>query len=305
MFWNEQNMSCPGWYCGKIQLDDDKFSECGSCPRGYRRNDLTFICEPCTDSPQLYDWLYLGFMVLIVLILHWFFIDMIAMRRSFSVYVLSLHFTALIEVLLSCILALLLTDPIGSFQIYSCPTKSLSDWYTLFHNPTPNYDEKVYCTQEAVYPLYTIVFLFYILSLAFMLLIRPWVCKKFFSKRGKMSIYAAMYFIPILALTHAVIGGLIYYAFPYLIVIISVISSAAHFAVKIEQSVTALIRTTVTQPRNIVILLGHWCLHAYGIISITQLNQPLLHSLLMLLVPLPALFYVFTSRFTDPAKFYL
>ncbi|KAJ8979754.1 hypothetical protein NQ317_004741 [Molorchus minor] len=53
-----------------------------------------------------------------------------------------------------------------------------------------------------------------------------------------MSIYAAMYFIPILVLTHAVVGD---YSFPYLVVILSVISCAAHFAIKMDQSITSLI----------------------------------------------------------------
>lgn len=298
-------MFCPGRYCGRIVEENGEVGDCGSCPRGFRRNETTFICDPCLDSPEFYDWLYLGFMVLVVLILHWFFIDMVSMRRSFSKNVLSLHITAFFEILLSCILALVFTHPVGTFKIHSCKSRSLSDWYTLLHNPRPNYEEKIYCTQEAVYPLYTIVFLFYILALVLMLFVRPWVCRKCLPRQGKMAIYAAMYFIPILILIHAVIGGLIYYSFPYLIVVISVISCAAHFAVRMDQSVSALIRSTMTQPRNIVILLGHWCLHAYGIISITQLKDPLLHSLLILLVPLPAIYYILTARFTDPNKFYL
>lgn len=42
-----------------------------------------------------------------------------------------------------------------------------------------------------------------------MLLIRPLIAKKFLPKQGKLSIYAALYFYPILALLHAVGGGLI------------------------------------------------------------------------------------------------
>lgn len=149
-----------------------------------------------------------------------------------------------------------------------------------------------------------------------MLLIRPWICRRFLPRQGKQAIYAAMYFIPILILIHAIIGGLICktfflfsdlittnnntisdYSFPYLIVIISVISCAAHFAVRMEQNMLALLRSTITQPRNMVIVMAHWCLHAYGIISLTQLTDPLLHSLVLLLVPLPALFYILTARY--------
>lgn len=41
----------------------------------------------------------------------------------------------------------------GVFEIRSCKALHLSDWYTLLFNPTPNYEETLHCTQEAVYPL--------------------------------------------------------------------------------------------------------------------------------------------------------
>lgn len=164
-------MKCPGLYCGTLSLENGQTSDCGSCPRGFRRNDTTFICEPCTDAPAFYDWLYLGFMVLLVLIFHWFFIDMVSLRRkyliskilqmqcliiflfSLSKDLLILHGTAFIEVALACLLSLILAHPLGSFTIHSCRVQSISDWYTLLHNPSPNYEKKIHCTQEAVYPL--------------------------------------------------------------------------------------------------------------------------------------------------------
>ncbi|CAG9820324.1 unnamed protein product [Phaedon cochleariae] len=295
-------MSCPGWYCGRIRFLNEAISECGPCPRGFRRNDTSFICEECTDTPSFYDWLYLGFMVLLLLVLHWFFIDMVSMKRRFSRDVIILHASAYFEVMVASLLAIIISSPIGYLRISSCRVRRISDWYTLFHNPTPNYEKKVYCTQEAVYPLYTTVFLFYGLSLLMMIFVRPWVCNKFTRHKCKMSIFAAMYFIPVLVLMHALIGGLLYYCFPHLVLILSVISCASHFAVRLDQSVKALILTTVTEPRNVVILLGHWFLHAYGIISLTQLADPPIHALLILLVPLPTLFYIFTALFTDPSK---
>nr|CAH7733945.1 unnamed protein product [Callosobruchus chinensis] len=293
-------MACPGWYCGKVLMPDGELGACGSCPRGFRRNDTNFICEPCTDTPALYDWLYLGFMVLLMLILHWFSIDLVSMRRTFSKDLLILHTTAFFEVLTASVFSLVVLPPFGSFTIHSCHVRSISDWYTLFHNPMPNFEKKLYCTQEAVYPLYTVVFVFYISCLVAMLTVRPWVCRRYFPRQSKMSIYAAMYFIPILLLAHAVIGGLIYYSYPYLTIILSVISVAAHFASKMDQSAGALARGAVTDPRNLVILLGHWGLHAYGLIAVTQLKQPLTHAPLLMLVPLPTVFYILTARFTDP-----
>lgn len=93
------------------------------------------------------------------------------------------------------------------------------------------------------------------------------------------------------------------YAFPYLVVIISVISCAAHFAVRLDQRMKSLVKSTFSDTRNAIILIGHWCLHAYGIIAITELSNPTLHALMILLVPLPALFYICTAKFTDPNKF--
>lgn len=57
------------------------------------------------------------------------------------------------EVVMSAIITLFIYEPVFSFNINSCEVTKLSDWYTLFHNPSPNYGEKLYCTQEAVFPL--------------------------------------------------------------------------------------------------------------------------------------------------------
>lgn len=292
---------CPGWYCGRELLPNGSWSSCGACPRGYRTEGLS-VCTECNNSPQFYDWLYLGFMALLALVLHWFSIDTASKRRSFCKEVLVLHISALLEIVIAAILTLLMSDPTGSLAVRSCRTQRLSDWYTLLHNPSPNYDKMLHCTQEAVYPLYTMVFIFYALSVMLMLLVRPWLVKRFLPNHGKMSIYAALYFFPTLALIHAVFGGLIYYSFPYVVIILSVISNAAHFAFKLDQSMRYLIVSTLSDTRNIVILLGHWILHAYGIIAITQLQDPVLDKALLALVPLPAVFYILTARFTDPNK---
>ena len=54
-------------------------------------------------------------------------------------------------------------------------------------------------------------------------------------------------------------------------------------------------------PRYITIVLIHWLLHAYGIVSLTDL-QPRLAGLCALLAPVPTVFYVATMPFTDPIR---
>ncbi|XP_012256823.2 JNK1/MAPK8-associated membrane protein [Athalia rosae] len=292
---------CPGMYCGREAFPDGNWSDCHACPRGFRSN-ASSACVSCDDFPMFYDWLYLGFMALLALVLHWFCIDMVAMRRSITKEVIALHFSALIEIVGASLITLQLTDPIGSFAIRSCRARKLSDWYTLLHNPSPDYGKTLHCTQEAVYPLYTMVFTFYALGIILMLLIRPLIAKKFLPKQGKFSIYAALYFFPVLAMLHAIGGGLIYYSFPYITLILSVLSNAAHFAFKLNQSVKSLVMSSVSDVRNIVVILGHWLLHGYGVTALATLRGLSIHPAMLALVPLPALFYILTARFTDPNK---
>ncbi|XP_014242603.1 JNK1/MAPK8-associated membrane protein [Cimex lectularius] len=295
-------IKCPGLYCGRMPLGNGTWGECGACERGFRANDSS-LCVPCGEKPVFYDWLYLGFMTFSPLVLHWFSIDNTTpFRGKLSQGALVLHLSALLETVLAALITLLLVEPFGELDLKSCPVKSLSDWYTLFHNPRPNYTELLHCTQEAVYPLHTMVFVFYGTSVLTMILLRPWLVKFFRLKTGGVTIYAALYFFPILAVFHAVFGGIIYYTFPYIVIVLSVISNAAHFAFKMDQSMTFLVISTVTDVRNLIIVLGHWVVHGYGIISLTQLGEPVLHGAFLCLVPLPALFYIVTARFTDPHK---
>ncbi|XP_039300303.1 JNK1/MAPK8-associated membrane protein-like [Nilaparvata lugens] len=149
---------------------------------------------------------------------------------------------------------------------------------------------------------YTMVLIFYAFSVCIMMLIRPWLAKYFVPKGGKVTIYAALYLYPILAVLHSVFGGLIYYSFPYIIIILSVVSSAGHFAVELDQTVRNLLLSAIRDLRSAVVVIGHWALHAYGIVALTELKDPVFHLMLMGLVPLPAFFYVMTARFTDPHK---
>lgn len=227
-------LRCPGLYCGRILQADGNWSDCGACPRGFRSNSSS-ACVPCEDVPMFYDWLYLGFMALIALVLHWSCIDSIALHFSIVKKVIVLHILAFLEMVTAALATLKIINPDGLFDIKSCRVNRLSDWYTLMHNPTPNYDTNLHCTQEAVYPLlvcrslncsfvksannknyyfplifrYTIVFVFYAMCVVNMLLIRTIIVNRFFPKKGKYTIYAALYFFPLLALLHAIAGGLI------------------------------------------------------------------------------------------------
>lgn len=294
--------ACPGLYCGRELLPDGNWTDCGACPKGFRVN-ASSICVPCNDEPIFYDWLYLGFMALLPLVLHWFCIDSTSLRHNIPKEVIMLHLSALIEVVAASIITVQLSEPIGTFKITSCRTTKLSDWYTLFHNPSPNYEDSLHCTQEAVYPLYTMVFICYALGIAIMLLIRPFIAMKFLPVNGKFSIYAALYCYPVLALLHAIGAGLIYYSFPYITITLSILSNAAHFAFKLNQKMRSLLLSSITNMKNVIVILGHWLLHAYGIVAVATQCGINVHPAMLALVPLPALFYILTVRLTNPQRF--
>ncbi|KAH9489443.1 hypothetical protein Btru_056385 [Bulinus truncatus] len=287
---------CPGRYCGYMPGEET----CMACPRGYTP-DVTSLCVRCDSSPTFYDWLYLGFMGMTSLVLHWSFIDLLSRPKK---GVLLLHLSAFIETVLAASVTLLLCDPMGSLQVRSCSVNQFSDWYSMFFNPTPDYYNTIYCTQEIVYPLYSMVMIYYVFSLVFMMMFRPILSYRLHGCQGHRSIYAALYFLPILILIHAVLAGVIYYAFPYIVVVVSVITSACHLATEENQKMKDLIKQNVTNVRNLTILLGHWALHAYGIIAITQLVQPTYQAPLIALVPFPTIFYILTVKFTDPCMVY-
>lgn len=72
----------------------------------------------------------------------------------FSKNVLILHLSAFLEVVFAGLATLLIfSDSWIPIDIKSCPVERLSDWYTVFHNPAPNYEDKLHCSHEAVYPL--------------------------------------------------------------------------------------------------------------------------------------------------------
>ncbi|KAJ4939237.1 hypothetical protein JOQ06_028693 [Pogonophryne albipinna] len=257
--------TCPGLYCGRMLINGSVEGECGVCPRGERTN-LQNVCERCTEAPELYDWLYLGFMAMLPLVLHWFFIEWYSGKKSSSA--LLQHITAMLECSVSAVVTLLVTEPVGQVRIHSCRVQMLSDWYTMLYNPSPDYVNTLHCTQEAVYPLYTI------------------------------SIYAALYFFPILTVLQAVGGGLLYYAFPYIILVLSLVTLAVYMSASEIQS----FKNLIAKKKRLVVLFSHWLLHAYGIISISRLDKLEQDLPLLALVPCPALFYIATARFTEPSR---
>jgi len=296
-------------------------------------------CVRCSGSPNLYDWFFLLFMAGLGLTLNSFYIEY---TNSKKVWQLSLlHISSVCETLAAAIVTLLLFDPIGQLTLTSCRPTSLQDWYTMFHNPynvtnnVASHYTTLHCTQERVYPLYSLVLIFYGFSLVFLLLFRPLVSSLLVNGKGRKCIYAALYFYPILIGIHAAGGGLVYFCYPYLTLCLSLVTIAIHFALKSDrislrnrriEGATDLLKITVQNPRNLTIVLAHWLAHAFGILTILVARfdsiSPRLPSSsstssssladefslvvpylpILVTVPIPTVFYFLTFHFTDPIR---
>lgn len=126
-----------------------------SCAWGNRKNVMSSMCELCSSSLPLYDWLYLGFMGLLPVLLHSFCIEYCGGKaRKSTTKILALqHVSSVLESIVAAVISLLVMNPRGSLAIDGCGVKDLRDWYTMFFNPTINYSRTLHCTQEAAYPL--------------------------------------------------------------------------------------------------------------------------------------------------------
>lgn len=162
------------------------------------------------------------------------------------------YFCAIFEVLLSALLTVLLTEPRFTFEIHSCGVSSLSDFYTYFFNPSPNYEKTLICTQERVYPLQTMVLVFYASCVIFMLIFRPLVMSNG-PANEKTSLYYALYAFPLLFLIYSIGGGFIYYSFAYISIIISCGMNAGHFAMKQDMDMKKLLVSSCGM-RNLIII---------------------------------------------------
>ncbi len=154
---------------------------------------------------------------------------------------------------------------------------------------------------------YSLPFIYYAFCLLNLGILRPlFLCPVKCQKRkcgASNAIYAALYFYPLLTLAHATLAGLVYYSFPYLLLLASLLSNVVHLAKYPEQSPLTLLHDTVKDGRNCCVVVTHWLLYAYCVASFTQFQQPVLNAALLVLVPVPALFYIMTVKLSDPKTF--
>ncbi|VDM95698.1 unnamed protein product [Thelazia callipaeda] len=303
--------NCPG-FCGRQATTwssgNITYSDCQACSWGYRSVDK-FLCSSCNDLLPLYDWLYLLFVAIIPLLLNSFFVQVYATpKRSASVrqHLFLQHLCCLLECGTSALFSVLLMPPRGSPLLYGCAKSSLREWYPMFYNPIINHTHTLRCTQEIVFPLYSLPFVYLAFCLICLIIFRSTLYLAVFKHHsvGTGPYYATLFAIPLIALFHALIAGLLYYSFGYVTLVCSLGLNTLHMALEREKSMRKLCFEMIHKPRNLFILIIHMALFGFSIftltISRTNSNGSFISLCGMLLVPLPSFLYLVTVGITDP-----
>lgn len=162
-------------------------------------------------------------MVLVFVVIQCYFIDQSFKSNKLNFLSFSLYLATICESIIASIISTLPFNSGWDFNLRTCGVKSFADWYTLFFNPSIN--ENFHCTQEAVYPLYSIVFIFYFIALCLVLsrhiylrlicfilyfITRSNQVKRLYPKDCiTKNTYYILYSIPALLFIHAILAGVI------------------------------------------------------------------------------------------------
>eukprot|EP01117_Protostelium_nocturnum_P003091 TRINITY_DN14032_c1_g1_i1.p1 TRINITY_DN14032_c1_g1~~TRINITY_DN14032_c1_g1_i1.p1 ORF type:complete len:323 (-),score=68.71 TRINITY_DN14032_c1_g1_i1:77-1045(-) len=207
--------NCAGRYCGRPYnplTGQVTSSACGACDRGSRTDH--WVCLPCTETISAYAICYLVFIVMFAFCCQVLLAILYLKNNNRTATFIAIP----IELVVSMILAVLCFEPLGSLKIYSCMATDpspLADWYTLSHSPSNNS-----CGSEAVYPMWTLVMVFYAFCALVPLIVRTVCILIVGDEKGYSSLYHPLYLYPFLVIAQAIIGGLIYFSFPYIVLVV-------------------------------------------------------------------------------------
>eukprot|EP00045_Choanoeca_perplexa_P007724 m.71061 g.71061 ORF g.71061 m.71061 type:complete len:332 (-) comp14187_c0_seq14:85-1080(-) len=309
---------CPGSYCGRDVPKDYNGSleaiKCGLCPRGERSDG--FICNFCDDNLDNYSILILLLYIIVVAY------PIAAMSlRAYGAQAKKdqrkLLLTLAFELTLAIIATLLSIEPLGSFRIRSCGVDRVRDWYPVFYNPQPGGGDILHCANEAVFPLLSFVPLFdayYAMTIATCRLgIGLWLpshpqASTLGLRRGALLSLVAL---PAHAAVHVILGGLLFYSLPYLLMTLYLMIFIVQVA-QLSAGDHRWSREPLQEATNIplfsmlTVQTSLYCLVVLCLEALRQSYQAhhLAHLVWVILGPaILDVFYYFTERFTIPTRF--
>ncbi|WKY09058.1 hypothetical protein Q1695_001868 [Nippostrongylus brasiliensis] len=296
---------CHG-FCGRYKLSNGNESEpswsaCGPCNWGSGTVDR-HVCSPCQSELSPYDWLYLLFMAILPLLVHCFCVHWYTPKNSSRVHELCEHLCCVLECTVASIAAVLAFPPRLSFTLWGCARSHIKEWYPELYNPIMKHVKPLRCSYEIVFPLYSLPFVYLIFLLFAVLILRSTLYVGILRrKRDAKAFYYALLSIPKIAVIHAVLAGVLYQSYPYIVMVCSLCATAIHLAAEGKMSMREIARVTYTSPMHIVMLTVNMSLLAFSLVAISAQKNSSLGFFSLLLVPVPPLFYILTIGISHPS----
>lgn len=183
--------------------------------------------------------------------------------------------------------------------------------------------------------MFSFLIVFFVLSIFVMVCSRPIFLRLMFKDKSSLKvvnkpIYAALYFFPLLIITHITAGGVLCkhkqklnfsfsknyfffklnldYSFPILMIVFFLISNAFYLCKEFKEnqqhnSSIKLAFVLFKKPRHLFLILAHWYFYAFSLIAIIEFKLFFLNYYYLLFVPTPLLFFVVSYKHTDPKNF--
>ncbi|KAJ1372857.1 hypothetical protein KIN20_035143 [Parelaphostrongylus tenuis] len=136
------------------------------------------------------------------------------------------------------IATILIFPPRFSFVIWGCARSSIKEWYPQLYNPIINHVKPLRCSYEVVFPLYSFPFVYLLFLLCTVLVFRTLLYTSIL-KRNKdaKAFYCALLALPKIAVIHALLAGVLYQSYPYIVMLWSLCANAVHLAIEGKVSV--------------------------------------------------------------------
>ncbi|TNN08939.1 JNK1 MAPK8-associated membrane [Schistosoma japonicum] len=227
---------CTERFCGRIS----NTSACTSCPWGSKVFTKLFndeqqqqqfsLCEICLSSLSLYNWLYIGFLIMLPILFLLMILPINNKKYNNNQSTLNINKKSWI-LFLCCLLIHCLTSlftiylypPLGKLTLYHCPIYSIHDFYALLLAGSN-------CISEVNYPLTSLPIIYYIFSAFLCSLIYSLLFIRLFNDIIWLKyLYYVLYTYPILCMIIIIFSGILYYIFPYILLFYCLIDSLYRF----------------------------------------------------------------------------
>ncbi|VDK71659.1 unnamed protein product [Cylicostephanus goldi] len=126
------------------------------------------------------------------------------------------------------------------------------------------------CSYEVVFPLYSLPFVYLLFLLGTVLLFRTIlyvvVLKR---RRDAKAYYCALLSIPKVAIIHALLAGVLYQSYPYIVMLWSLGANAVHLAVEGKMSMKDIAKVVCTSPMHLAMLMVNMFLLAFALLALS------------------------------------